>query len=206
MKSILTFLLCLMAQQAIGQRFPDRVDPEAWKPPYNLAVPDGWTTERFPIPIDFAPQIPYKGVEELRFTPGWGKRTSAEYWSYAYLWWLEGSPTITALSLQANLTAYYAGLVSRNSTSRHGLTTKGVDTTTQLKKIRSTGAGEVYSGTIVMLDYMAQTPIILNCRIHVDRCREQNHTAVFVEISPKPAQNPTWKKLDALYGSFVCKK
>ena len=36
------------------------------KAPYNLGFPKDWGVERFLIPIAFAPQIPYKGVEDIR--------------------------------------------------------------------------------------------------------------------------------------------
>lgn len=184
MKTILIASLCLISLYLPGQSLPGKVDLNTWKPPYTLIMPTGWTSERFPIPIDFAPQIPYKGVEELRFAPGWGKRSSADYWSYTYVWWIEGSPTITATDLQDNLKAYYAGLVGRNSTSRNGLPSKVVPTTTLIKKVKTVGDEAVYSGTIKMLDYIGQAPITLNCLIHIKSYKEQKHTAVFVEISP----------------------
>ena len=37
---------------------------------YSLPTPKGWTIEQFPIPISFARSIKYKGVEEIRFAPG----------------------------------------------------------------------------------------------------------------------------------------
>ena len=43
---------------------------------YTLPAPAHWGIERFPIPIGFAQQIPYKGMEDIRFTPGWAKATS----------------------------------------------------------------------------------------------------------------------------------
>ncbi len=60
--------------------------------PYHLSIPKDWTIERFLITISFAPQISYKGVEDIRFTPGWGKVDSDEYWTYAFLWYLDAHP------------------------------------------------------------------------------------------------------------------
>ena len=42
----------------------------------------------------FAPSIKYKGVEDIRFTPGWGKAGSEEYWTYAFLWFLDDEPFV----------------------------------------------------------------------------------------------------------------
>ena len=74
-----------------------------WEPPYSLDFPIGWGIERFLIPISFAPKIPYKGVEDIRFTPGWGKAESADYWSYVFLWYLDGQQKITAKIVENNL-------------------------------------------------------------------------------------------------------
>ena len=38
-------------------------DAQKWLPTYDLATPKDWGIERFPIPINFAPEIPYEGVE-----------------------------------------------------------------------------------------------------------------------------------------------
>lgn len=38
--------------------------------PQLLKEPSGWTFERFALPPVFAPDFPYKGAEELRFSPG----------------------------------------------------------------------------------------------------------------------------------------
>ena len=38
--------------------------------PQLLKQPANWQFERFALPPEFAPNIPYKGAEELRFSPG----------------------------------------------------------------------------------------------------------------------------------------
>ncbi|MGH2566055.1 MAG: hypothetical protein ACRDE5_16170, partial [Ginsengibacter sp.] len=86
----------------------DIFDINLWTAPYDFAVPTGWTTEHFSLPPDFAAQIPYKGVEDLRFTPGWGDTTSAEHWTYAFLWWLDGIAKIDESILEQNLKQYYS--------------------------------------------------------------------------------------------------
>ena len=110
--AILLYLACLnvSAQDSTKIEF----DGHKWEAPYHLPIPESWTIERFPIPISFAPQISYKGVEDIRFTPGWGNASSDEYWTYAFLWSLEGAPKIDATITAANLKAYYPGLIEIN--------------------------------------------------------------------------------------------
>ncbi len=63
---------------------------------------------------------------------------------------------------------------------------------------------QTYSGTIDMLDYMAQKPMTLNCTIHIKSCSDEKHTFVFYEISPKPLTDDVWKDMDKLWLSFEC--
>jgi hypothetical protein len=172
--------------------------------PYTLPVPDGWTTEQFPIPIEFAPQIPYKGVEDLRFTPGWGDTTSAQHWSYCFLWWLEGNPSPDAAALQQHLTDYYNGLVGRNIPKRNIPTEKQVTTKVSITK-DATAANDqnTYTGTIYMLNYLKQQPITLHCRIHERKCGG-NRTALFFEISPQEFNQPVWEAYKKILSGFTC--
>ncbi|GAB3950761.1 hypothetical protein GCM10028805_29450 [Spirosoma harenae] len=207
MRNLLLLLLWGITVMANAQNLPNNNDIHTWKAPYQLIIPDGWTTERFCIPIDFAPQIPYKGVEELRFAPGWGKRTSADYWSYAYVWWLEGTPKIDAAILQENLKFYYSGLVERNRTTRNNVPGKAIPTEVIIKQEKPTPEGtESYSGSIKMLDYISQFPITLNCLIYINKCKQQKHTAIIVEISPKKNDHIIWQKLHSIQRNFICSK
>jgi hypothetical protein len=180
-------------------------DHNTWVAPYHLIIPAGWTTEHFSLPPEFAPQITHKGVEDIRFAPGWGDSKSDEHWTYSFLWWLEGSPKIDAAILQANLKAYYEGLISRNVAGVPP--NKIVPTTTTVKKINTApGDAETFNGSITMLDYHTQQPMTLNCLIHVKECKDQKNAAIYFEISPKPFVHPVWKKMNLIGDSFDCKK
>jgi len=189
------------------KRSLDIFDAVTWVPPYVLDIPKGWTVERFSLPAEFAPQMNLKGVEELRFPPGWGDSTSLQYWTYSYLWWLNGKPQIDAEGLQRNLQALYSGLVGRNIVGRKIPMAKQVPTTVAVKKIK-TSAGDVqtFQGQTHMLDYMTQRPIVLNLIIHERDCSMENHTAVFVEVSPKVYAHSIWNELEKLAQSFRCKQ
>jgi hypothetical protein len=189
------------------KRSLDIFDVNTWMPPYILDIPKGWNIERFSLPAEFAAQMSFRGVEELRFTPGWADSTSAEYWSYAYLWWLEGNPAVDEVSLQTNLRALYTGLVGRNIVNRQIPLSKQVSTNVSVRKIKA-GMGDVqtFQGQTQMLDYMTQKPIVLNLLIHVKDCSKENHAAVFVEVSPKPLTHSIWKELKQLDQTFRCGK
>jgi hypothetical protein len=187
------------------KRSLDIFDHNTWVAPYKLIIPKGWTTEHFALPPEFAPQLTYKGIEDIRFAPGWGDSKSEEHWTYSFLWWFEGNPKIDAAILQANLKAYYAGLVSRNI--KDVPANKIVPTTTTVKKINTApGDSATFNGSIRMFDYHTQQPMVLNCLIHVKECNDQNHIAIWFEVSPKPFAHPVWKQMNQIGVSFSCEK
>lgn len=172
---------------------------------YKLDVPTGWKTEKFSFPIEFAPQIPYKGTEDVRFAPGWDDPASEEHWTYAFLWWLQGNPQIDADALEQHLKSYYSGLVGRNITSRQIPSKKVVSTSVHMKKVKTAPDDiNTFGGTIRMLDYHAQRPITLNCQVHVRRCKKQRRTAVYFEVSPRPHSHAVWQTLNGILTSFTC--
>ncbi|MBP8033921.1 MAG: hypothetical protein KAZ71_04940 [Bacteroidia bacterium] len=176
-------------------------DGRTWQAPYHLSSPTNWGVERFSIPIGFASQIPYKGVEDIRFTPGWAKTASDEYWTYAFLWYLEGDIKIDAKIIESNLQQYYNGLITANVSDT--LSTVVVSFKEVTKENNDVNT---YSGTIDMLDYMSKKPIKLYCKVHITSCDSNTHTFVFYELSPKPLSHVIWQRLDTLCTDFKCKK
>jgi hypothetical protein len=74
-------------------------------------VPDGFRGETIAFPLDFAPGIAHKGVEELRFAPGFFDPAAAGYWSYAFVWRTEDAAAMDAAAVGGELTAYFRGLI-----------------------------------------------------------------------------------------------
>jgi len=207
MKNLIIAVLCLSSLTTLAQTPKVEFDGKKWDAPYTLNFPKGWDIERFLIPIEFAPEIPYKGVEDIRFAPGWGNAKSDEYWSYAFLWYLDGSPETTAEIVANNLKAYYTGLVGRNIEPRKIPADKLVPVKTAIKKVGpDKGDIKTFRGTVYMLDYMEQKPIILNCIVHLKSCPGKNKAFIFNEISPKPYSDTIWQSLNQLWTEFNCDK
>ena len=86
---------------------PDPVAPlQVW------TTPAGWKSETIPFPLDFAPSLAHRGVEELRFAPGFFEPDQPGYWSYAFTWRTEDPANLDAAALGAELTAYFQGLIA----------------------------------------------------------------------------------------------
>jgi hypothetical protein len=200
-------LFCLISLMIFGQSPKPDFDGKKWEAPYALAFPKGWDVERFLVPIEFAPSIPYKGVEDIRFTPGWGNVKSEEYWTYAFLWYLDDKPAMTAEIVADNLKAYYTGLVGRNIVPRKIPADKIFPVKTAITATKTTaGDTRTFAGTIYMPDYMEQKPITLNCIVHVRSCPGKNNSFIFNEISPKPYSDSIWTSLNQLWTDFSCDK
>jgi hypothetical protein len=137
--------------------------------------------------------------------------SSNEYWSVAYLLWLDAGQTIDEASLQEMLYTYYEGLVvNGGGPVAHQIPAdKKVPTKVQLKKIKPEQDDlETYAGTIDMLDYMGMKPMRLNCLVHVKACDggsdDHRHIPVFFEISPKPFTDILWSDLKRMKQHFSC--
>jgi hypothetical protein len=172
--------------------------------PFYVPVPEGWTSETFPIPIAFAPAIPFKGVEEVRFTRDWAKEDSAAYWSYVFVWYLEGEENFNPDSLRSYLEKYYTGLVKANMGDK-----EPAYHFTKAEAGVSHGDSadpNFFSGEIHTLDYMKNNPFVLNAHITVRPCPEMHSTAVVFEISPQSDNHPIWKELSLINEGFRCTK
>jgi len=204
MKLFIALILSLAFLRLPAQEVnPQEFDGHKWEAPYHLSIPQGFTFERFLIPISFAPSINYKGVEDIRFTPGWGNAKSDEYWTYAFLWWLDGSPALDAAIIETNLKAYYTGLAIANNVP----VDKRIPVKTSFKETNAEkGDLKTFSGTIEMLDYMTKQPLTLNAVVHLRRCTDENKTIVFYQLSPKPIGHSNWNSLNNIWRDFKCKK
>lgn len=172
--------------------------------PYDFPIPTGWGTEKIPFPIGFAPSIPYKGVEEIRFAPGWSKETSDAYWSYVFLWYLDGKQKIDAKTIENHLKIYYEGLASATkSVPREKLIPAVV--TNKTEKLCDDD-GSYFEGTVVMLDYMTQKPLTLNYKISIRPCPGEDKTIALFRLSPQSLGHSVWKGLDKVCYDFKCKK
>ncbi len=184
----------------------EEFDGHKWEAPYYLPQLEGWGLERFLIPINFAPSIVYKGVEDIRFTPGWAKVKNDEYWTYAFLWYLDGKVNMDEKIIEKNLKAYYTGLFNINTTDSARAAIKVIPVTTHFNKA-ATDKGDMatYTGVIGMMNYLNLQPITLNCIVHLRKCTEDK-TIIFYELSPQPFLHSNWLKLDQLWWDFKCKK
>jgi hypothetical protein len=90
----------------------DRVATASAPPSRPWPTPAGFRSETIPFPLEFAPQLAHRGVEELRFAPGFLDPAAPGYWSYAFVWRTEDPAVLDAAAIGAELTAYFRGLIA----------------------------------------------------------------------------------------------
>jgi hypothetical protein len=168
---------------------------------YTFPTPKDWNTEKIALPIDFAPAIPIKGMEELRFTPGWGDSKSSEYWSYAFLWFVDGQQHYKKDTLESYLTQYFNGLYISNLKNKTNAPANF--TSVKMKKDKALITDQqTFEGKLTTLNFLTGKPITFYARIHVRNYPASGHTAVLYEISPKDYDNVVWDKLDGVVNGF----
>src|SRR5262249_26891869 len=91
---------------------PPAAGPPEKEPPYQVPTPSGWAKETLALPPAFAPDMKWKGTEELRFAPGMFKADAPDFFSYALLFWLADDAEIDAKTTEPALLAYYRGLAA----------------------------------------------------------------------------------------------
>lgn len=204
MRTIL-LIFCILQSTFIFAQTTETVPHEASALPYVLPSPEGWGTERFLLPISFAPEIPYTGAEDIRFMPGWSDIKTAEYWSYVFLWYLDGKQEVTAEIIEKNLTAYYTGLFKVNTQSKDLSKKDIVKVKASIAEAPQQGHDEkTFTGTVLMQDYMKLEPLTLNFSIHLLNCSDNNQTYLFYQASPMPYTDKVWDGLNALWSGFTC--
>jgi hypothetical protein len=167
-----------------------------------LPEPKDWGTETFPIPIEFAPGIPFEGSEEIRFSPGWGDTTSVQHWSYCFLWWIKADSKLDASSLKKYLEEYYGGLVARNITRREIPASKVVRTLATVTATKDPAMP--FTATVDMLNYMRQTPMKLYVQVNAKSCNANGRQAFFFSVSPQPKTHAIWKDFATVWNGFKC--
>ena len=164
-------------------------------------TPAGWTEETFPLPPSFADRVPLRGTELIRFMPGWARPDAADFWSYAFVWWLEEAPLFDSSTISAILTDYFRGLSAAVGGSKYQLDS------TRFRTVLAppSGAAERLTGQVFSYDaFKTGKPLTLNVDIERRRCPASRRIAIVLALSPKPAGDPVWTHLRAATAAFEC--
>jgi len=166
-------------------------------------TPDGWRTETIPFPLDFAPSIPHRGVEELRFPKAFLAPANDWYFSYAFVWYLAAPGPADVPALESDLVIYFRGLAiavggaDRADIAAH---TFAADLSGDLATGTVTGVVEAFD------PFATQKPVTLQFRVHAVPCTSAHERALVFLASPRPAADgdAVWTELEHLASAFHC--
>jgi len=167
-----------------------------------LKGPANWTFERFTLPPEFAPNIPYKGVEELRFSPGMFVKDSANYFTYVFVAELDNINSISQDDIKNYLLEYFKGLCSSTAKERK----LPIDTSkisVSIDKNASTGKHVRYNATLDIFGVFADgAPVRLNAEIKVLSDKATSKIYLVYIASPLKKTNQVWVTLRSIQNNF----
>ena len=164
--------------------------------PEILLEPASWEFERFELPPSFAPEITYKGAEELRFAPGMFNKDSANYFTYVFVAQIDKITPISQKDVQNYLIWYYKGLCSITARDRK-LSIDSTKITAEVKKRVTEVSNETaYDATVNVFGVFADgAPVKLNMEITVVNNPATKKTFLVFLASPRDKKNPIWNDL-----------
>ncbi|WP_430411037.1 hypothetical protein [Kordia sp.] len=163
----------------------------------NLLTSDAsWGKEIIRMPLHFAPEIPYKGVEELRFSPDWSKQDKDGYWTYAFVWDVDLDKKLTATHLETDLQYYFDGLMDGVNKDKGKVLPKTIAFI--LKKETPTENADFVGKLQVYNSFHTRDIMILYCTVKQYYCKEKQRSMVLFRFSPKPFEHTIWKELNAI--------
>ena len=169
---------------------------------FDWPVPEGWKHETIPFPLDFAPGIPFHGVEELRFAPGFFDPKAGSYWSYVFVWWLEDPPSFDAPAISPVLREYFAGLSLAVGKDKYPM---------DPERFRAELAPRTEAGRTILVGrvdsydaFVTGEPIVLHVEARLRDCPRAGRRAITFLLSPKPLDDPVWNDLRACESTLRC--
>jgi hypothetical protein len=189
--------------------FPAHVNPE--RDPFAYRVPGGWAPDsRYAFPLPWAPELAYRGFEDLFYAPSFDDTRSPEYHSYVYFLWLEDAPALSAEQLEADMRVYFRGLAEERGKNHRfapdlSKVTARYAADPSAPKTFGGASARGFRGTVTLWDTHGQV-IALNSEVVAAICPGSNHTALFFGMSLEPREGDMWKQIDAIRDSFRCQR
>ena len=172
--------------------------------PQLLKEPAAWSFERFDLPPVFAPNFPFRGAEELRFSPGMFNKDSMDYFTYAFVVQLDSTTGISQDNIRNYLLSYFKGLCSYTANNRRLV----VDTskiTVFVEKKNGLPANEIiYNASLNVFGVFADgAPVKLNSEVKVLMNTAAKKTYLIFITSPQEKTHSVWKELYKIQKDFV---
>jgi hypothetical protein len=174
---------------------PDALGEDGTTHGYSLPGFPGGNDFFYLLPPSFSPFLPLYGQGATREPAAFYDTTSDYYFSYAFVWWIEGTPDLSTSALGNDLRLYYTGLCPSQTVA----VTLGepAATSQDAGSLVARRAGTLDAGTCF------DNPVPA-AAIEVSTYDCPDHHAVVVLVSPQPVPGPIWTELDTIRDGFLC--
>lgn len=195
MEKLLWILICLLTASLTAQEAAD-ADFAV------LKAPENWRTELIKFPLSFAPDLDLRGMEDIRFAPGWADKNAEDFWNYAFVWYLNDNPKLTEEKLENYMETYFDGLMQVVGKSK------------EIEKTNSLFFGKAddplqpdFIGKIRVYDaFFVKDIITLYTKVRIFFCVKTQKHMVFFRVAPKSFGDEVWKNLKEVSVGINCKK
>jgi len=197
-------VLALSTIIGVSPVFSQEDSPEDSEIPFYLPTPVGWRTETLAFPLEFAPELFDRGLEELRFAPGMFQQGTEDFWTYAFVWWLPAGSEIEASRLAADLETYFSGLARAVATDKN-LAVDDAVFDVEMVAVEGGATPWDFEGMAAILDaFVTAETVELNIRAKFVLCVSQHHGALLFELSPQSLDHGVWQTLGQIRDGFRC--
>jgi hypothetical protein len=195
MKKLSICVLCLLGSIVVIHAQPKAA---------ILPEPASWQLEQFPLPPGFAPTLPYKGLEELRFSPDMFNKGAINYFTYVFAARLDNTVAISASDIKNYLLVYFKGLCSKTAADRKLAPIDTAAITVAVLPKKTADGQPVYSITLHAFGVFADgAPVILNIEAKVFADAAHQRAYLLFIVSPQPTTAPIWQDLYKVQQTFV---
>ena len=177
---------------------------------FQWQTDEGWFGERILLPPRFAPDMSWKGVEEIRFAPGMFKPDKSDFFSYALVFSLEPNTDLSSKAIKEQVLLYYQGLSARVSegkkrkvdVSKFTLEMKPAEDISGTAPIQAKNA-KTYLATLDWIEPFATgRKQKLHLEIHAWKDTGSRRCYLFFCASPQATDAPIRKKLREIRKTF----
>jgi hypothetical protein len=167
-------------------------------PAFTWPTPPGWKPETIPFPLEFAPDVRHRGVEEVRFEPRFFDATADTYFTYSFAWVLDEPRPPSADELASDLHRYFAGLMRSVGQEKHATYPDAAFDAQVTADSPAHYAGEVHT-----VDAFGDgRAVVLHLDAHALACGAKS--VVLVSLSPHVPSDATFQALLAQRATFGC--
>lgn len=171
--------------------------------------PPPWAGERIKLPPDFARDLGWNGVEEIRFAPGMFRAGEPDFFSYVLVFLLEPGADISESGLKRELLTYYRGL-SQAVMGSKGQQVVTSDFSLEIVAVDPENEGAPESAPDAKawratLDWVEPFATLKEQRLHLEihTWVHEGNPVVLSCVSPaEPGETPPWEALEVIRSKF----